>query len=160
MYTILMQHLSIRDMPERLWSRDIGSGSTGRKAILSQPVIKDGVLYAIDADAKISAIDAENGRVIWDTKYSIENETEMLAMEVVLLLAVMHCIFVTGYGHIGALNLADGSEIWLETIVFQCEAHPTYSEGRVFAITHDNHIYAMDAQSGDIIWDEVGIAEK
>ena len=156
----LMQHLSIGDMPERLWSRDIGSGSTGRKAILSHPVIKDGVLYAIDADAKISAIDAENGRVIWDTKYSIENETEMLSYGGGVTIGSNALYFVTGYGHIGALNLTDGSEIWLETVGVPMRGAPTYSEGRVFAITHDNHIYAMDAQSGDIIWDEVGIAEN
>lgn len=156
----LMQHLSIGDMPKRLWSRDIGAGSTGRKALLSEPVIKDGVLYAIDADAKISALNAENGNVIWDTKYEMENETKMLSYGGGVTVGENALFFVTGYGHFGALNLTDGSEIWLEDIGVPMRGAPTYSEGRVFGITHDNHVYAMDAVSGDILWDEVGIAEN
>jgi outer membrane protein assembly factor BamB len=156
----LMQHLSVGDAPERLWSRDIGNGTTGRKAIVSTPVIKDGVLYVIDADAKISAVNAENGRVIWDTKYTMENETEMLSYGGGVTVGENALYFLTGYGHFGALNLSDGSEIWLEDIGVPMRGSPTYSDGRVFGVTHDNHIYAMNANTGEIVWDEVGIAEN
>lgn len=155
-----MQHLAVGDAPERLWSRDIGAGSTGRKALVSQPVIKDGVLYAIDSDAKISALNAETGRVIWDVKYDMENETDMLSYGGGVTVGENALFFVNGYGHFGALSLSDGNEIWLEDMGVPMRGAPTYSDGRVFAVTHDNHIYAMDADTGDIIWDEVGIAEN
>jgi outer membrane protein assembly factor BamB len=156
----LMQHLSIADAPQRLWSRDIGAGITGRKAIVSEPVVKNGVLYAIDSNAKISAIDANNGRVLWDQKFEMDNETPMLSYGGGVSVGDNALYFVTGYGHFGALNLSDGSEIWLEDIGVPMRGSPTYADGRVFGITHDNHVYAMDSATGDILWDEVGIAEN
>lgn len=156
----LNQHLKISDAPQEIWSRDIGRGTDGRKAIVSQPVVKDGVLYAIDADAKIIAMNADTGRVLWDTKYEMDNETPMLSYGGGVTVGDNALYFVTGYGHFGALNLADGSEIWVEDIGVPMRGAPTYADGRVFGLTHDNHVYTMDANTGEIIWDEVGIAEN
>ncbi|MDG1996095.1 MAG: PQQ-binding-like beta-propeller repeat protein [Emcibacteraceae bacterium] len=156
----LMQHLSIADAPKRLWSRDVGAGVTGRKAIVSEPVVKDGVLYAIDSDAKVSALDANNGRVLWNVKFEMENETTMLSYGGGVTVGDNVLYVVTGYGHFSALNLSDGSEIWGEEIGVPMRGSPTYADGRVFGITHDNHVYALDAQTGEILWDEVGIAEN
>ncbi|MCC3860002.1 PQQ-binding-like beta-propeller repeat protein [Pseudemcibacter aquimaris] len=156
----LNQHLQIADVPKRIWARDIGAGSSGRKALVSEPVVKDGVLYAIDADAKITALDANTGNVLWDRKYSMENETPMLSYGGGVSVGDNALFFVTGYGHFGALNLNDGSEIWVEDIGVPMRGSPTYADGRVFAITHDNHIFAYEADTGNYIWDEVGIAEN
>lgn len=156
----LLQHPALADVPTRLWRRDIGEGSNGRKALVSQPVYRDGVIYAIDAGAKITALNAETGRVIWTKKYSKENETEMLSYGGGVSLGENALYFVNGYGHFGAVNISDGSEIWLEDIAVPMRGAPTYSDGRVFGVTHDNHIYALDAVTGDIIWDEVGIGEN
>jgi len=90
----------------------------------------------------------------------MENETEMLSYGGGVTVGENALYFLTGYGHFGALNLSDGSEIWLEDIGVPMRGSPTYSDGRVFGVTHDNHIYAMNANTGEIVWDEVGIAEN
>lgn len=156
----VMEHLQIADNPKKVWSRDIGEGTTGRKALVSEPVVKDGVLYAIDATAKITAINAENGKKIWDRQYKMKDETKMLAYGGGVTVGDNALYFVTGYGHFGALNLTDGSEIWVKEIGVPMRGAPTYADGRVFGVTHDNHIFALNAEDGEIIWDEVGIAEN
>lgn len=155
----ILHHLQISDNPKRIWRRDIGEGSGGRKVIVSEPVVKDGVLYAIDASSRISAIDADTGRKIWDERFKMEGETEMLGYGGGVTVGDNALYFVTGYGHFGALNLADGSEIWIEDIGVPMRGSPTYADGRVFGVTHDNHVFALNAEDGEIIWDEVGIAE-
>ncbi len=156
----ILHHLEISDNPERLWRRDIGAGSTGRRALVSEPVIKDGVLYVMDASSQISALDADTGRELWSRKYDMEGETKKLGYGGGVTVGDSALYFLTGYGHFGSLNLNDGSEIWVEEIGVPMRGAPTYADGRVFGVTHDNHIFALDATTGDILWDEVGIAEN
>ena len=156
----ILQHPDVAENPQRIWRRDIGEGSTGRKVLVSTPVVSDGVLYAIDAGAKISAIDANTGRKIWDQKFRLEGETEKLSYGGGVTVGNGALYFVTGYGHFGSLELSDGSVRWLENIGLPMRGAPTYADGRVFGVTHDNHIYAMNSETGEIIWDEVGIAEN
>ncbi len=156
----ILHHLEISDNPERLWNRDIGAGSTGRRALVAEPVVKDGVLYAMDASSRISALNADTGRELWNRKYDMEGETNKLGYGGGVTVGDNALYFVTGYGHFGALNLNDGSEIWVTEIGVPMRGSPTYADGRVFGVTHDNHIFALDANTGDIIWDEVGIAEN
>lgn len=156
----LLQHLEISENPKRIWRRDIGDGSTGRRALVAGPVVKDSVLYAMDAGSKISAINADTGRQIWDRKYSMEGETDKLGYGGGVTVGDNALYFVTGYGHFGALNLGDGSEIWVTDIGVPMRGAPTYADGRVFGVTQDNHIFALNSADGEIIWDEVGIAEN
>ena len=155
----ILHHLEISENPERIWSSGIGDGSTGRKVLVSEPVVKDGVLYVIDAGAKISAFNADTGRRLWDKRYKMDGETEMLSYGGGVTMGDGVLFFVTGYGHFGALNAADGSELWVEDMGVPMRGSPTYADGRVFGVSHDNHIFAINAENGEIIWDEVGIAE-
>ncbi len=156
----ILQHLNIAKEPKRIWSIDVGEGSNGRHALVSQPVIKDGVLYAIDANAKISAFNANTGKKLWDRKFSLKGETPKIAYGGGVTIGDDVLYFVSGYGHFGALNIADGSDIWVKLIGVPMRGAPTYSDGRVFAITHDNQIYALNSEDGEILWNEVGISEN
>ncbi|MDA0708444.1 MAG: PQQ-binding-like beta-propeller repeat protein, partial [Proteobacteria bacterium] len=156
----VLQHLQINDNPKKIWSSSIGSGSNGRRSLVSQPVVKDGVLYAIDAMAKVSAFDAKTGKRKWQRKFSRKGETDKLAYGGGVTVGDNALYFVTGYGHFGSLNLTTGEPVWIEDIGVPMRGAPTYADGRVFAISHDNHIYAYNAPDGEYIWDEVGIAEN
>lgn len=156
----IFHHLEISDNPKKIWSSDIGEGSGGRKALVAEPVVKGGVLYAIDASAKITALNADTGRRIWEKRYRKDGETEMLGYGGGVTVGESALYFVNGYGQFGALNLTDGSEIWLEDIAVPMRGSPTYADGRVFGVTLDNHIFALNAENGEIIWDEVGISEN
>jgi len=156
----LLHHLEIADNPEKIWSYDIGTGSGGRGSMVSQPVVKDNVLYAMDAGAKITAINADTGRKLWDRSFEIEGETTKLAYGGGVTVGDDKLYFVTGYGHFGALNVATGETIWVDLVGVPMRGAPTYADGRVFGVTHDNHVYAMDSETGEILWDEVGIAEN
>mgnify|MGYP003705781127 FL=1 len=155
----ILHHLEISDNPKRIWSYDIGEGSNGRKVLVSEPVVKSGILYVIDANSLISALNADTGIKIWEKQIFMEGETEMLGYGGGVTIGDDALYFITGYGHFGALDIFDGSELWVEDIGVPMRGAPTYADGRVFGVTHDNHIFALNAEDGEIIWDEVGIAE-
>src|SRR5690606_30701474 len=69
-------------------------------------------------------------------------------------------VFVTtGFGYIAALDAGNGREIWRQSVGVPFRGAPTIAEGQVYAITHDNQLYAYSEDDGTYLWYHVGIAE-
>ena len=54
---------------KRDWSVGIGEGSGEIKRVIAPPVVKDGRIYVIDANMKVSAFDASNGRRVLGSRW-------------------------------------------------------------------------------------------
>lgn len=61
-----MGHLALSTSPATSWTASI-QGSTPRARLASAPVIANGKLYVIDADARVIAFDANSGAKLWQT---------------------------------------------------------------------------------------------
>lgn len=156
----VMQHLSLGDNPRKIWSEGIGEESNGRRSITSMPVVLDGVIYAMDSMARVTAYNADSGRKIWQKTFKQKGETENISYGGGVA-AGPDALYVTnGYGHVAALSKSTGEEIWITRLGVPMRGAPTYADGRVFALTHDNQTYALDAADGKTLWSEVGISEN
>lgn len=156
----VMQHLSLRDNPKKIWSTDIGYDSNNRRSIVSMPVVLDGVIYAMDSMSKISAYNADTGRKLWQKIFEQEGETRNISYGGGISAGPDALYITNGYGHIAALSRSSGEVIWITRLHIPMRGAPTYADGRVFALTHDNQTYALDAVDGKILWSEVGISEN
>jgi outer membrane protein assembly factor BamB len=65
----------------------------------------------------------------------------------------------TGYGDVFALDAADGKMFWKRNIGVPLRAAPTVADGRVFVISYDNQLSALNDADGELIWAHVGIPE-
>jgi len=156
----VMQHLSLGNNPQKIWSADIGEASNSRRSIVSMPVVQDGVIFAMDAMSKVTAFNADTGKKLWQKEFKEKGETENISYGGGLS-AGPEALYVTnGYGHVAALSKSTGAEIWLTKLGVPMRGAPTYADGRVFALTHDNQTYALDAADGKALWNEVGISEN
>ncbi len=155
-----MQHLSLGSNPKKIWSVGIGDDSNNRRSIISMPVVTDGVIYAMDSMSKISAYNADTGKKIWQKKFKQEGETENISYGGGITAGPDALYITNGYGHVAALSKTTGEEIWITRLSIPMRGAPTYAEGRVFALTHDNQTYALDSADGKILWSEVGISEN
>ncbi|WP_417624864.1 PQQ-binding-like beta-propeller repeat protein [Paremcibacter congregatus] len=156
----VMQHLSLGDNPQKVWSADIGEESNGRRSTVSMPIIENGVVYAMDSMAKVTAYTAQTGKKVWQKKFKEPGETENIAYGGGIT-AGPDALYVTnGYGHVAALDKSTGAEIWVAKLAVPMRGAPTYADGRLFALTHDNQTYALNATDGSILWNEVGISEN
>jgi len=156
----VMQHVSLGENPKKIWSVNIGEDSNNRRSIVSMPVVRDGVIYAMDSMSKVTAYNADTGKKLWQKEFKEKGETENISYGGGLA-AGPDALYVTnGYGQIAALSKSTGAEIWLSRVSIPMRGAPTYADGRVFALTHDNQTYAMDAADGKILWNEVGISEN
>ena len=60
-----MQHLELGDRLRTAWTGDLGAAADEEQKILAQPVIAGGRVFAMDAEALVSAFDAASGRRLW-----------------------------------------------------------------------------------------------
>src|SRR5690348_6595371 len=61
----VMGHPALPDKINRAWQISIGEGSGRRTKVLSQPVVEQGRVYAMDGAVQVSALEAGSGGRIW-----------------------------------------------------------------------------------------------
>lgn len=153
-----MHHLALGDAPRAVWSADVGAGSDDDAPILSGPVTSNGIVYTMDADAVIAAHTASDGRLIWRANIEPLEEDDGnwgggLAVDQGLVFAA------TGFAQVVALTADGGQEVWRADVSGPMRAAPTAFDGRVFAVTKDNQLFALNAKTGDLLWSHTGFEE-
>lgn len=153
-----MHHLELADAPERAWSVDIGTPSDDESRILTSPIVVRGKVYAMDAEAQVTAYDAIDGDEIWEAELT-NNEDDDGLIGGGLAYGGGRIIVSTGFAEVFALDPETGEEQWRRPVSGPVRAAPTVSGGRVFVVTIDNKLHALDAGDGSILWTHNGIAE-
>ena len=153
-----MHHLALGESLRLAWVADIGKAADDESRILASPIVAAGVVYTMDADAQVSAFRAADGRLLWRVSLGPESEEDGelgggIAYNGRRLYAA------TGYGEVLALDPRDGSLIWRSRIGIPIRAEPTVSAGMVFVLSYDNQLHALAAETGEVKWTHVGIAE-
>lgn len=156
--THAMHHLALSDQVSQVWSADIGSGSSGRRRLLSAPIVAEGRVYTMDLDFDISAFDLKTGQRLWG--YEAEPpRRDSDAFGGGLAYGGGKLFIGTGYAEMIAVNPADGKEVWRSRLPAPLRGAPTIALGVVMAITVDNQTTAFDAETGERLWSQTGFAE-
>jgi len=154
----LVGHPALSATPAVAWRASVGSGSGGGRALLAQPVVADGRVYAMDAVYRVSAVDAASGRMVWSASAYPEDESGD-ARGGGVAVAGGRVFATTGFGEAVAFDAATGAEAWRRRLPGPARSAPTVVDGRLFATTLDNRAVALDAATGDLVWDHTGIFE-
>lgn len=155
-----MQHLDLNPGPlKKIWSTDIGAGSTKSNPLTAQPIVVDGRVYAIDIDGQLSAFSAETGKRLWEIFIGATDEDDTVLGGGIAFSG--GTLYVTnGYAEVLALKPDDGALYWRTKLPSPARAAPTVLDARVYAVTLDNRLVAMNASDGKIVWTYRGIAES
>jgi len=154
-----MHHITVSDSLSVLWQANAGAGATDEIRLVGSPIISGGRVFAMDSATAVSAFDAKTGKQLWRAALTPEEEEDDdhigggLAYENGVVFAT------TGFAQVIAINAASGEIMWRKQVVGPMRAAPTVRSGRVFAITIDSRLYALDAKDGSEIWSYSGISE-
>jgi outer membrane protein assembly factor BamB len=152
-----MQHLSA-DGFAIAWRTSIGSGSGRSGRITASPIVADGRVYMLDAGTQLSAVDAKTGSRLWS--FDIEPEKESAGGAGGGVSYDRGRLYVgTGYAQVIALEAETGKEIWRQTLTAPIRSAPTAGSNRLFVVTVDNQIHALDLATGRRQWAHSGITE-
>ena len=153
-----LHHLALGDVPTRVWSADIGSGSSGRRRLLTQPIVADGRVFTMDLDFEVRAFDLQTGRQLW----SYEAEPPRRDSEAFgggLAYGNGKLFIGTGFAAMIAVRPETGEEVWRVALPAPMRGAPSIALGYVLAITVDNQTTAIDAETGERQWTHTGFAE-
>lgn len=153
-----MHHLSIADVPKKTWSVSIGEGSSDERNLLAQPVVAEGKVFAMDTENHVSAFEATTGKRLWRT-IVVPEEAEDDAFGGGMAYDSGRLYVTTGAAEALALDAQTGDVIWRQSVTAPVRSGPTVSASRLFAVSVDNQLHALDARDGAKLWNNAGIAE-
>jgi len=135
---------------ERVWKSAVGEGDEALQLQLS-PVIVDDVIYTLDVDGELYALNRASGERVW-----------MLATEEKVSggLGADHSrlFYATFQGEIVCLDRHNGHEIWRHPLTSEAISAPASNGRTVVVQTIDGKLFAFDAANGIKRWryDSVG----
>ena len=142
------------------WRTSIGSGNSRDGRISAAPIVASGRVYAIDADERLSAVDADTGKSIWRVDLTPDDDRSGGGSGGGAAYFEGRLYVATGYAQVICLDPENGKEIWRTTLTGPFRSGPAVEEGRVFAVSSDNQIHALDAATGRKLWTHSGLAES
>lgn len=182
--THAVQHTDASGPLKKKWSRDVGKGSYRKGRVIAPPIVAGGRIYVEDGANKITALDEETGKKIWEFKVKVKakKKTRKGGTSLVdrvkdpltfgdgsgkdkeavgggLAVADGRVFITSGFGLISALDANTGEEIWRTHTRAPMQSAPTIENGRLFAISDDNEIYALNADTGEVQWTYQAIIE-
>ena len=153
-----MHHLLTGGPLDRIWSASVGAGSSDEFQLTALPVVANGRVYAMDSEGRVSSFSAEDGNELWRVEVMPEDEEED-ALGGGIAYYQGRLFVTTGAGEVIALDGIGGEVRWRIRIGAPLRAAPTVSNGRLFAVSNDNKLYALSADDGRELWTHQGIAE-
>ena len=147
-------HLRAGGNLDEIWNVSFGEGSSKRNVLIATPVSDGRFVYTIDAEGLIQSFDIENGEDIWERQLTPSNEMAEEASISGAGIAVYgdKLYATTGYGLVFALDKTDGSIVWQQDLKSPIRIAPTVNEDLVVVQTLDNGLYALNINSGDVLW--------
>ena len=130
---------------KKLWSRDIGKGQ-GKKFNRLQPAIDGDVIYVVDVDGDVLALDRHKGKKIWKTDVDVAISGGVGVGDGLVLMG-------TESGDLIALNQEDGELLWQVRVSGEILAPPATNGDVVVVQTFNGKLFARNALNGDPLWD-------
>jgi outer membrane protein assembly factor BamB len=153
-----MYHLHLGDHLKKVWSSDIGAGGNKRRALVSQPIVADGKVFTMDAEAVVSAFDIKRGRRLWRLDLA-PKDADRGSYGGGLAFDEGHLFATTGFAQVVAIDPNTGKAQWRQPTPAPVRGAPTARGGRVLVITVDNETQALSAEDGHLLWHHNGINE-
>jgi outer membrane protein assembly factor BamB len=152
-------HLALGGSLHKVWSVDAGTGSSSSGRLSAVPLVADGKVFTLDAAGDISAFSASGGSKMWTTSVTPKNENGREGFGGGLALDGGKLFATTGYGTVVALNPSSGAIEWTKSIGEPIRNSPTAAGGRVYFVSTENTLHALNASDGDEAWKERGLPQ-
>ncbi len=153
-----MHHVAVNESINHAWSADAGASANQEVRLIGSPIVAGGRVYAMDSASNVSAFDIKSGKLLWRAHLTPDDEDDDhigggLAYE-------NGRVFVTtGFAQVISLDAGNGKIFWRKLLGGPLRSAPTVRGGRIFTITVDSHLYALNAMTGEELWTYDGIAE-
>jgi outer membrane protein assembly factor BamB len=147
-----MGHLALSAAPSQAWRASIGEGSSNKAALASAPVVADGKVFTVDAQAVVRAFSADTGRELWRSQVRGEGSIGGSLFGGGVSYENGRLYATNGAGFAAALDAGTGSLIWQVRPGGPLRGSPTVANDNVYVVTQDNQIFALNPADGKTRW--------
>jgi outer membrane protein assembly factor BamB len=148
-------HLALGASIKKIWRVSL-SESGERAAPLSQPIVVDDRLFALDAAATLYSINKEDGSVTW--KVSLLPDVQEIPTILGGLAFSGNAILATvGTAELIAVRPDTGAVLWRAPLPAPARSAPTAFKGQAYVTTNDNELIAFDSRTGVRAWSHIGL---
>lgn len=136
--------MSNKVQPRTIWSHNVGSGTDDQRLSL-EPRIVGGTVYAADAEGRVQAFDAEQGRSRWKVDLDVPVSGGPGVGEGLVLVG-------TSDAEVIALSEDNGEERWRARVSSEVLSVPAASDGVVVVHANDGKLFGLEATNGNERW--------
>lgn len=147
-------HAALSAAPQRVWSAALGQGNTRQGRIVAQPVAGAGLIFAMDAGARVTAF-TPAGATAWTTDLRPASDASQISGGG-LAFGAGRVLASTGYGELVALDPATGAVAWRQKLGAPAAGAPTVGDGAAFVVARDSSARAIDIRNGRVLWELPG----
>lgn len=155
----LVEHVIAAPNFQIAWRRDIGSGSGQTGNVMSPVVAADGKIFVMDGGARVSAVSADTGAIVWQTDVKPEERDDRGGFGGGVAVGGGKVFVSSGYRTMVALDANTGAIAWRQNVDSPIHGAPTVSGSRVYVSDVDSQLFAFDANTGAQAWSYRGIGE-
>lgn len=146
--------------PNVVWTYNLGDGSDEFYSRLA-PIHAEGVIYAAERHGRVSAVNADNGRRIWQADLSPAKPFSLFSVFRSGPPARLSggIVYNNGRLYVGsengdmyALNADNGSVEWQVTVPGEVVSAPAYGDGYLIAHLGNGMVLALSAENGEERW--------
>ncbi len=135
----------------QVMSVNIGQGDSRRARITSEPVVAGGVIYTLDARARVTAM-STSGATLWTVDVTPGRDRGTDASGGGVSVAGGRVFVTTGFGELTALDAASGREIWTQDLDAPGTSAPTVLGDLVYVVARNSAAWALDVNTGRTQW--------
>jgi len=155
-----IEHLALNAQPKNLWNINAGSGSSNDGRLTASPIVVGNFIYVLDTRATVHAFSTTNGGALWSVALTPKDEEDDEGFGGGIAAGDDKLFVVTGFGTVAALDLSSGKKIWSKELGVPIRSAPTAKDGRVYATTVNNEVFAFNTADGELAWKFRGVSES
>ncbi|HEY2355919.1 MAG TPA: PQQ-binding-like beta-propeller repeat protein [Phenylobacterium sp.] len=143
------------------WRRGVGMASKEGQLITAPPVAAGGKVFVMDAQATVSAHDAQTGAEVWRVNMRpTDNKRDREGFGGGLAYANGKLYMTSGFRLVAQIDAATGRVGWRTRTEQPIHGAPTVYGGRVMAVAIDNTLLTFDAATGAAGWTYQALSES
>ena len=143
------------------WRKGIGAASKAGEVITAPPVAAGGRVFTMDAQASVSAHDAQTGAEVWRINMRPnDNKRDREGFGGGLAYADGKIYMTSGFRLVAQIDAATGRVGWRTRTEQPIHGAPTVVGGRVMAVALDNTLLTFDAATGAAGWTYQALSES
>ncbi|UWR21332.1 PQQ-like beta-propeller repeat protein [Sulfitobacter sp. S190] len=144
-------HPALRATPQLVWSANIGQGDSRKQRITADPVVSDGRVFTLDAEALLTAT-STSGATLWSTDLRPARDKEGEATGGGVVVADGTVYASLGYGVLAAVDAANGVVRWTQQLDATASGAPTVAGDLVYVTSGDDTGWAVNRSDGRVRW--------